>query len=223
MRKTIIVLSCLAVLAACGGPSADKAETGEKQEAAEASGDIFIIDTTVTAVNWRATHKGGVAPRFGIVSVPEGIISVENDVINAGSMNINLSSLRVDTTSVTEKDKKASDLEAHLKSGDFFDVAKYPVAKFVITKVEPFDSTQQKSLLPGATHLISGNLTLKDSTLNVSFPARVAINNNELAVDAKFTFDRSAWGINYKTDGSPENWMISKDVELGIALKASKK
>jgi hypothetical protein len=34
--------------------------------------------------------------------------------------------------------------------------------------------------------------------------------------------DRSAWGINYKTEGSPENWTISKDIEIGLILKAKR-
>jgi polyisoprenoid-binding protein YceI len=223
MKRTFLALSTLLALAACGGPSADKAATTEQQEAAETTGHEYVIDTTSTVINWRATHKGGMAPRFGKAPVLEGSISGENNAVSAGTININLGGLNVDEASVTEPGKKASDLETHLKSPDFFNVAQYPTAKFVITGVAPFDSTQQKSLLPGATHLISGNLTLKDSTLNISFPARIAVTDSDLSVDAKFTFDRSAWGINYKTEGSPENWMISKDVELGIALKALKK
>lgn len=223
MKKSIIALSALAVLASCGGPSSDKAATTEKQEVAAATGNNFTIDTTGTVVGWRGTHKGGMAPRFGVISVTGGSLSAGKDGLTAGTVDINMASLKVDTASVTEKDKKASDLEGHLKSPDFFNVGKYPTAKFVITKVAAYDSTQQKSLLPGANHLISGNLTLKDSTLNITFPAVVNVTADEVTATAKFVIDRSAWGISYKTDGSPENWMISKDVELDLNLKAKKK
>ncbi|MBO9592915.1 MAG: YceI family protein [Niabella sp.] len=223
MKQTISIFALALTLAACGGASSDQAKTEQKQEAAVATGNTYVIDTLSTTVDWRATHKGGFAPRFGVISVNDGSLSVENGAITGGNFTINLTGLKVDTASVTEPDKKAADLEAHLKSPDFFDVAKYPAAKFVITKVAPYDSTVQKSLLPGATNLISGNLTLKDSTLNITFPAQVTINDNEVNATAKFTIDRSAWGISYKTDGSPENWMISKDVEVGFNLKAAKK
>ncbi|WP_300598950.1 YceI family protein [Niabella sp.] len=223
MKQTISIFSLALMLAACGGASSDQAKTEEKQEAAAATGHSYAIDTLSTTVDWRATHKGGFAPRFGVISVNDGSLSVENGTITSGDFTINLAGLTVDTASVTEPDKKAADLQAHLKSPDFFDVAKYPTAKFVITKVAPYDSTLQKSLLPGATNLISGNLTLKDSTLNITFPAQVTVTDNEVSAHAKFTIDRSAWGISYKTEGSPENWMISKDVEVGFNLKAAKK
>ncbi|MBC9931819.1 YceI family protein [Chitinophaga qingshengii] len=223
MKKLLLAASVISLLAACGGPSSDKATTEEKKDAAAVTGESFTIDTAATTVNWRATHKGGMAPRFGTIRTDAGSLSVENGALTAGNFEINLTSLTTDTASVTEAGKKSTDLDAHLKSPDFFDVAKYPKAKFVITKVAPYDSLQQKSLLPGATNLISGNLTLKDSTLNITFPAQVAINGNELTATAKFTIDRSAWGISYKTDGSPENWMISKDVEVGFNVKATKK
>jgi polyisoprenoid-binding protein YceI len=133
-----------------------------------------------------------------------------------------MNTLITDPASVTEKDKKSTELDSHLKSPDFFDVAKYPTAKFVITGVAPYDSTKQKSLIAGATHLISGNLTLKDSTLNITFPTQIAVSEKDVTANAKFVIDRTAWGINYKTEGSPENWMISKEVEIGFRLKAVK-
>jgi polyisoprenoid-binding protein YceI len=223
MKRTFPALALLAVLAACGGASSDKAKTEEKQAEAAASGSSYQIDTTATSVNWQATHKGGFAPRYGTIKVTDGSLSVENGAVTAGNFSIDLSGLKVDPASVTEADKKHTDLEGHLKSGDFFDVAKHPGAKFVITSVAPYDSTSQKSLLPGATNLISGNLTLKDSTLNITFPAQILVGDNDVAAKAKFTIDRTAWGINYKTEGSPENWAISKDVEIGFDLKAVKK
>lgn len=222
MKRTFPALALLIVLAACGGASSDKAKTEEKKEEAAATGASYQIDTTATAVNWQATHKGGFAPRFGTIRVVNGSLSVANGAVTAGSFDIDLGGLKVDPASVTEADKKHTDLEGHLKSADFFDVAKHPGAKFVITSVAPYDSTSQKSLLPGATNLISGNLTLKDSTLNITFPAQVVVSENDVTAKAKFTIDRSAWGISYKTDGSPENWAISKDVEIGFDLKAVK-
>jgi polyisoprenoid-binding protein YceI len=222
MKQTVPAFILLLTLAACGG-SSDKAKTEEKQEAAVATGTAYAIDTTGTAVLWRATHKGGFAPRFGTIKVSDGSLNVENGTITGGSFEVNLRTLLTDTASVTEPDKKASDLTGHLKSPDFFDVEKHPTAKFVITAVAPYDSTKEKSLLPGATNLISGNLTLKDSTLNITFPAQVTVGENEVTANAKFVIDRSAWGISYKTEGSPENWAISKDVEIGFNLKAVKK
>ncbi|MVT10331.1 YceI family protein [Chitinophaga tropicalis] len=224
MKQTVVpAFILLLTLAACGGASTNQAKTEEKKEAAVATGTAYAIDTAATSVQWRATHKGGFAPRFGAIKVVDGSLNVENGAVTGGSFDVNLNTLTTDPASVTEKDKKSTDLDGHLKSPDFFDAAKYPTAKFVITGVAPYDSTKEKSLLPGATNLISGNLTLKDSTLNITFPAQITVGENDVTANAKFVIDRTAWGINYKTEGSPENWVISKDVEIGFSLKAAKK
>jgi polyisoprenoid-binding protein YceI len=222
IKQTVPAFILLLTLAACGG-SSNQAKTDEKKEEAAATGVAYAIDTTATSVQWRATHKGGFAPRFGTIKVSEGSLNVENGTVTGGSFVVNLNSLVTDPASVTEADKKASDLDGHLKSADFFDTAKHPTAKFVITGVTPYDSTKEKSLIAGATNLISGNLTLKDSTLNITFPAQIVVGQNDVTANAKFVIDRTAWGINYKTEGSPENWVISKDVEIGFSLKAVKK
>lgn len=221
MRKLLFALPALFLLASCGG-SSDKSATTTEQTAAEQKGDSFTVDTTTTSVDWKGAHKGGLAPRWGKISVSAGIISVQNDSISGGDFIINMNSLTVDPASVTEEGKKAADLEGHLKSADFFDVAKAPTAKFVITKVEAYTAAAGESLVADPNYLISGNLTLKDKTLNVTFPAKVEVSATDVKATAKFVIDRSAWGINYKTEGSAENWMISKDVEVGFTLNAKK-
>lgn len=222
MRKLLFALPSLFLLASCGGSSNDNAKTTTEQTAAAQSGEAYALDTVGTKVDWKAAHKGGLAPRWGKISITSGTVSVNNDSLSSGEFTINLASLYVDPASVTEKDKKASDLEGHLKSPDFFDVAKFPTARFVITKVEPFTGEQPSSLLTDPNYFISGNLTLKDSTVNITFPAKVVITATGLTASAKFIIDRSSWGINYKAEGSPENWAISKDVEIGLTLQAKK-
>ncbi|WP_113635728.1 YceI family protein [Nubsella zeaxanthinifaciens] len=221
MRKLLFALPALFLLASCGGSSSNTATTSE-QAVAEQKGETYTIDTATTVVDWKGTHKGGLAPRWGKIKVTSGTISVEKDSVNGGEFVVNMSSLQVDPASVTEEGKKAADLEGHLKSADFFDVEKAPTAKFVITKVAPYVATAEASLIADPNYLISGNLTLKDKTLNVTFPAKVQVTPTSVTASAKFVIDRSAWGINYKTEGSPENWMISKDVEIGLTLNAKK-
>lgn len=221
MRKLLFAVPALFLLASCGGNSNNTATTTE-QTAAEQTGQTFNIDTTTTSVDWKGAHKGGLAPRWGKIKVSLGTISVANDSISGGEFLVNMASLQVDPASVTEEGKKSTELEGHLKSADFFDVAKAPTAKFVITKVEPYTTAAGASLIADPNYVISGNLTLKDKTLNVTFPAKVQVTADAVTAAAKFVIDRSAWGINYKTEGSPENWMISKDVEIGLNINAKK-
>lgn len=219
---TFIALAAMITLSACTG-SSDNASTTTAQEASATTGKEFLADTTASLVTWRATHKGGFAPRYGTLKVSDGNIAVDNGNITGGDFTVSVNSLWVDTTSVTEKDKKASDLQNHLKSPDFFDASKYPSAKFVITGVTPYDSAKSKSLVEGATHLVSGNLTIKDSTLNVTFPAKISVNDNDVDIEAKFSVDRTSWGLRYGAEGDPADWMVSKDFELGFNVKATAK
>ena len=43
-------------------------------------------------------------------------------------------------------------------------------------------------------------------------------------VAAKFTVNRADWGIKFGTsEADPAEWMISKDIEIAIDVKASQK
>jgi len=212
-----LFISAGILLAACqSAPKADEAATAEKQEAAAATGASYKIDTTSSLVTWAGTKP--TATHTGTFKIKEGNVAVENSALTGGSFVIDIASL-VDNDLTGEFKGK---LEGHLKSPDFFDVAKFPTAKFEITKVETFDSTKQKSLLPGATHLLSGNLTLKDSTKNVTFPAIVNVTTDAVTAQANFNIDRTDWGMNYKGPDNPQDWVIKKEVNLQLNVKAAK-
>lgn len=212
-----LIISAGILFAACqSAPKADEAATAEKKQAAAATGTSYTIDTTSSVVGWAGTKP--TATHSGTFKIKDGSVAVENNTLTGGSFTIDIASL-VDNDLTGEFKGK---LEGHLKSPDFFDVAKFPTAKFELTKVEPFDSTKQKSLLPGATHLLSGNLTLKDSTKNVTFPAIVSITDNALIAQANFNIDRTEWGMNYKGPNNPQDWVIKKEVNLQLNVKAGK-
>lgn len=226
MKKLSLFLAVGVMLltAACNnGSSSDTAQTADSQKVSDATGKQFGVDVANSVVKWRATHKGGMAPRWGTIKVSDGTIAVENGNITGGSFAIDMKSLTVDSASVTEPGKKASDLQAHLQSPDFFDADKTPTAKFEITSVAKFDSTKDKSTLERATHIVSGNLTIKGNPVNISFPAKITIAENDLNAVAKFTVDRTTWGLNFHTDGPVAEWGVNKDFEVEIDLKATAK
>ena len=213
------------LIAACGGNTSTTTQVSEKQEVAEKQGEVFVADTATSQVSWQGTHKGGLAPRWGKLSVGSGEVAVANGEITGGDFVIDMQSLQVDPASVTEADKKPEELEAHLKSPDFFHVEKHKDAKFEITAVTDLDTADvTEGAIEGANKLVKGNLTLKDSTLNVTFPAKIDIQANKVAVKAKFTVSRVDWGLQFGTsEMDPADWIISKEIEIGVDLEASKK
>ncbi|KGO94930.1 YceI family protein [Flavobacterium subsaxonicum] len=224
--KKFNVLTLAAVtlfLTACGGKSSEETTTVEEQQVAEKQGEVYTVNVESSKVEWKAFHKGGFAPRWGTLAIKSGEVSLESGELTAGDFIIDMQALKVDPASVTEKDKKYSELEGHLKSADFFDVEKNPTADFKITKVANLDAPA-KDDATGANKTVSGNLTLKGKALNVTFPAKVTVVNGAVTIQAKFTVNRSDWDIKFgTTESDPAEWMISKDIEIGIDVNAAKK
>ncbi|WP_288438038.1 YceI family protein [uncultured Chryseobacterium sp.] len=224
--KKISVIALVGVgllLASCDkGKTAENAATAQEQAVAESKGETLMVDTAGSVVNWKAFHKGGMAPRWGTLTVKSGDLSVDGGQVSAGNFVIDMSSIKVDPASVTEKDKKPAELETHLKSPDFFDVAKNPTSDFKITSVTDLKEAP-KDAVAGANKTVSGNLTLSGKTMNVTFPAKVDVAENSAAIQAKFTVNRADWGLKFGTsEADPAEWMISKDIEIAIDVKAKK-
>lgn len=223
-KLSILAVMAAVILASCGGSNGDKAQTGTEQQVAEQNGLTYTVDTAMSTLNWKAYHKGGFNPRFGTLK-STGTVSVEGQTIAGGSFTIDMNSVLTDAKSVDPAKsggKTSADLDGHLKTADFFDVEKYPTAKFEITGVTTFDPAKDKSVIADATHMISGNLTIKGKTVNVSFPAKVSVTDHEVSVQSKFTINRQDWGLTYGTEGSPKDWMISQEVDMDLNINAKK-
>jgi len=214
MKRIFIVAIAAAALASCNNASENKAETTEKQTAAVATGNAYTVDST-SSVEWTGIAATG--NHNGTFKIKEGTLNVSDSGLTGGIFQI-------DIVSINNKDyandaEKKGKLEGHLKSPDFFDAAKYPTAKFEITSIEKNTDTTKKEF----TNIIKGNLTLKDSTKNISFPAKITADAKSVTASADFSIDRTLWGINYKGPNNPQDWVISKEVGIKLNISATKK
>ncbi|QCX52331.1 YceI family protein [Elizabethkingia sp. JS20170427COW] len=219
LALSIVLLS----VASCKEAKTDTAAVATEQQTAEHSGETYNVNTDATSVKWTAYHKGGLNPRFGTMKTT-GTLSIEDNNLVAGSIVSDVNSLLTDPKAVDPKmnnGKTSADLDAHLKSADFFDVENHPTVKFDITKVENL-AAGTESKVEGANKTISGNLTIKGKTVNVTFPAKVEVKDNQVDIVSKFTINRQDWGLAYGTDGDPKDWMISQEVDLELNLVANK-
>ena len=68
------------------------------------------------------------------------------------------------------------------------------------------------------------NMNTSSSLLNCfgkTFQSLIA--EGKASIEAKFTVNRADWGIKFGTDETdPAEWMISKDIEIGVNVTASK-
>lgn len=223
MKKVIIPVFVAALafsIASCGNKS-NTAGEAQNVAAATSLSKAFNVDVASSTLNWKATKKVG-GGHNGNVQLTEGTINVENNEITAGNFIINMETIQ--STDLTPETGKA-DLEAHLKgtgkpetADHFFNVSKYPTAKFEIT------GTKRKS--PDSVDVM-GNLTIKDITKNITIPSKVAVDSTKFEAAAKFSINRQDWNVKYgSVEFDPKilgDRVINNEVEFDLNLKATPK
>jgi polyisoprenoid-binding protein YceI len=212
MKKLIYSLAFITMIASCqNAPEGETTNAEAKQEVAAPVGGItYTVDNLASTINFIGTKPVGT--HNGLMHLTNGTLTVENGNITAGTFAVDMSKMQI-----MDKDTAYSyKLVGHLLSPDFFDAAKYPTSKFEITKCEVLtnDST--------GTHKISGNLTMKDSTKNVTFPAKVVITETGITATADFNIDRTQWGLHYGNDKSLKDKFIYPEVKIQLNIQAKK-
>lgn len=188
---------------------------------AAAESATYAVDAEASNIKWTA-EKVLSAGHYGSVKLQEGNLEVAGGAITGGSFT-------VDLTSIVDEDMEPGDyknnLEAHLKgtaeegSDDFFNTNEFPTSTYEITSVA--DNSDGET-----SHIITGNLTIKGQTQEVSFPADVTIGADQVTGKGTMTIDRTTFGITYNSQGFVENvaddYLIKDEFTLDIDLVASK-
>ena len=205
-------------LSACSDPAADveaasveapsaqeppeEAPSEEAPANAEASSERIALTADNTRVGFigakvTASHEGG----FRQLS---GSVQLHSDALTESQVEVTLqaASLYIDNPR----------LENHLKSADFFDVARFPTASFRSTGIAEGGTGE-------ATHTITGDLELHGQTQRISFPARVAVTAERLTAEAEFSINRHDFGITYP--GMAED-LIRDGVVIKLSIDAAR-
>ena len=122
----------------------------------------------------------------------------------------------MNTINLTEGKDTSSDngLVSHLKKPDFFDVKKYPRGTFQLTKAIKVSSD--------SSYYITGQLTLRDITQEIHFPAIIVKNGEDIVTTASLMIDRTKWGITYQSGsvwGLVKNELLEDQVPVSLALR----
>lgn len=206
LTMVLTILTGLVLVAACGNPATNKSQavTGEAAQAPSAK-PAGAQNYSITPENSKIEFVGSkvTGSHNGSFQKFSGEIHYTGDVTTSHvSITMDSDSLTTDTP----------DLTKHLKTADFFDVAKYPQAKFESTAIKAGGDK-------GASHTVTGNLTLHGVTKAVTFPATIAVASDAVTVDSSFSIDRKDFGINYA--GAADN-LIRDDVVLTLKIRATK-
>tara|TARA_Y100001937_G_scaffold122287_2_gene182587 strand:+ start:125786 stop:126409 length:624 start_codon:yes stop_codon:yes gene_type:complete len=185
-RTTLTLVFSATLLGYCAeAPDAEKAQTGDASQEMAAEGTKKDIDLSASKINWIGTKITG--QHNGTIQLKSGHILVNDGAITGGEFVMDMDTITVLDLTGEMKQK----LEKHLRDTDFFEIARFPESRFVITGIEPGQGDEIK---------VTGNLTMRDITKSVSFTANTEkdADGNPSRVTADFNIDRQLWGIVYK-------------------------
>lgn len=212
MKKTILIL--LAPMLLSLAPAILKA------------GEMVPLNWSASKITW--VGKKVLGEHTGTVKIKEltlATLAKDSEVIPMIDPD-RPAHIVIDMTTIEDSDLKESDdkakLVGHLKSEDFFDVAKFPTAEIVIKAVVLRDQQQHD----GFTHNLKGQLTIKKITHDVVIPAKIIQNKNEWKAFGKLVVDRTQYDIRYRSGKFFEGLgdkIIKDEFEIAFDLTVSPK
>jgi polyisoprenoid-binding protein YceI len=170
----------------------------------------YKIDPAKSGMTWHMPITSG--EHYGTINVNSGYIVYDGTTISSGVFTVDINSVK----DLDLSREKQPAIEKHIKSEDFFEVAKYPVATFKIDNV----ARNEKGILTA-----HGALTIKGITKPISFPFKMRTWEGKVYVDAEsIEIKRKDFGLTIKNKGikgSMEEAVIYDVFKVGfsIALK----
>ncbi|GAB3622138.1 YceI family protein [Mariniluteicoccus endophyticus] len=163
----------------------------------------WTLDPTHTRIGFVARHA--------MVTKVRGSFNEFEGTATTGG---NLSDAKIDVTiQVASVDTRNADRDAHLRTGDFFEVEKYPTITFTSTHVEAVDAE---------TLRVTGDMTIKDVTKPVTIDfeysgtAQDPYGNTRAGVEGSTTITRSDFGINFNAALETGGVLVSDKITLEI-------
>lgn len=181
------------------------------------SGGLFAQTYTVDVENSKLAWEGAkvTGKHHGVINIQSGQLTRDGETLS-GEFAIDMNSI-VDFD--LEDPQWNQKLVGHLKSDDFFAVDKHPVSIFKITNVAEYEAKEDEK----ATHTITGDLTIKGITHQISFPAYVNFSEGGMTAEANFAIDRTKWDIRFRSGKffmDLGDKLIYDDIKFELNLKA---
>lgn len=215
MKKSILAIAFVALSTIACKTDKNKVTTEEAvTDVKKVANPISSYKASISEslITWKGAKPTGT--HNGDIKITNGLFDVENGVLKSGEFTIDMTSLNcLDLDIESGKEK----LEGHLKAADFFDVTKFPTAKFLITSSEA----------NGDKANVTGNLTLRGVTKSITIPAMIQ-QGEDGTVNFKsdvFSIDRTEFGVTYKSkklDAALKDKFINDLMEISFDIKAKK-
>jgi polyisoprenoid-binding protein YceI len=148
---------------------------------------VYSVDTLASILNWQASKLfiDGYTDS-GTIGLQEGSVEVVDGLIARGEFIIDMNTI---TSLVTGSGGGQDGLTRHLKSEDFFDVAKFGTASLALESVTPVENT---------TYLVAADLTIKGITNPIKFEAEIyTTESGSVRALAEVILDRTLWDVKF--------------------------
>lgn len=166
------------------------------------SAETLPINLEKSKVEWRGSKVLIPSSHNGTLNFKSGSVNIENGKLTAGEFVVDMNSLE----NLDQSGDMKAQLMGHLKSDDFFGVAKFPTAQLKITKLETQDNKNYSAV---------ADLTIKGITKAVNFSL---VFSNKVG-NAKVTVDRSKYDVKFGSEsifGKLGDKAISDNFELTV-------
>jgi polyisoprenoid-binding protein YceI len=171
--------------------------------------DSYTLDPAHTAVAFSVRHMV-VSTVHGRFNDMAGTIVFNDKDPSKCSVKVTIKSASVDT-GILKRDQ-------HLRSADFFDVTKFPDVTFESKKVAK----------KGAGYEMTGTLTIKGVSKEVSFPFTLSgpvtdlMGKARLGAEASLAINRQDYGISWNKTLDNGGLLVANDVKLELDVEAVK-
>lgn len=172
--------------------------------------ETYTVDASASKVEWVGKKVTG--QHNGTIALKNGTFIFEGTKLTGGSFEVDMTTMDCKDLEGEWKQK----LEGHLKSDDFFGVATYPTAKFVISQAVPQGPGKYK---------VTGDMTIKGKTNPVKFNAEFTQTDDKISGTSKIVIDRSNYDIKYGSGSFFDDLgdkTIYDDFELTVKIVANK-
>ena len=213
MKKiAFLILSLSILLSACADPAANKPKAETKEPTSKSGSETTPkkpepkgTELKVTPENSKVEFTGSkvTAKHSGGFKKFSGAIDMVNGKPEESSVSV-----EIDMKSVFADSEK---LANHLKSGDFFDVEKFPKSTFTSTKIAADSAKGDRN------YTVTGDMEIRGVKKSITFPAKITFDKSDIAVDAEFSINRKDFEIKYA--GMADD-LIRDNVVIRLNLKS---
>jgi polyisoprenoid-binding protein YceI len=167
----------------------------------------YALDVAHTRLGFSARHAMVTTVR-GAFKEFEGTAHVDTATPANSKVEVTIKTASIDTG--------VEDRNAHLRSGDFFEVEQFPTITFTSTNVER----------DGDDWTITGDLTIKDATLPVTIEfestgsARDPFGNLRIGFEGRTTISRKDFGLTWNAALETGGVLVSDKIKLEFDISA---